>query len=126
MDTKITLIGAALAAAVATLLAPAAARASDNEETSTVTVHYGDLDLSSPNGVHHLYMRLQNAAKSVCGDEQDAIDLSERGEILKCQQVAIERAVEHVDRPLLTALYDSHHPREPAIVSASLPGASRG
>lgn len=123
---NLLLIGAALAAAAATLLAPAAAHASDPEETTSVTVHFGDLDLNSQSGAHHLYLRLKLAAQSVCGDEYEAIDLSQRRDIMECQRVAIEHAVEHVDRPQLTALYDRYHPREPAVVSASLPGPSRG
>lgn len=118
--------GAALAAAVATFLAPTAARADDLEETESVIVHFGDLDLSTPNGAHLLYMRLKNAAKSVCGDEYDAIDLKQRGDIVDCQRDAIQHAVEHVDRPQLTAVYDHLHPRDRAIVSASMSGVSRG
>src|SRR5262245_14615645 len=117
--------GAAFAAAVATFLAPAAARA-DEMETEAVVVHFGDLDLTTPNGAHLLYMRLKNAAKSVCGDEYEAIDLKDRGDIIDCQRDAIQHAVEHVDRPLLTALYDRRNPRDRAVVSASTSGASRG
>lgn len=123
---NLLLIGAALAAATVTLLAPAAAHAADIEATSSVIVHFADLDLDSQNGAHHLYLRLKMAARSVCGDEDDAIDLSDRRNITVCQQEAIENAVEHVDRPLLTAVYDRFYPREPAVVSASLPGPSRG
>jgi len=118
--------GAALAASLAAFIAPSAVQAADDEETESVLVHFGDLDLNTSNGVHHMYMRLQNAAKSVCGDEFEAIDLSERGNILDCQRDAIQHAVEYVNRPRLTALYDHHHPHEPAVVSASLEGASRG
>lgn len=118
--------GAALVAAVATFLAPAAARAGDIEVTESVVVHFGDLDLNTPNGAHLLYLRLKNAAKSVCGDEYEAIDLQDRGDIIDCQRDAIQHAVEHVDRPLLTALYDRRNPRERAVVSASMSGASRG
>lgn len=125
--TRPTLLvaGAALAAAVATFLAPTAARA-DDMDTESVVVHFGDLDLNTPNGAHLLYMRLRNAAKSVCGDEFEAIDLKQRGDIIDCQRDAIEHAVEYVNRPQLTAVYDHLHPRNQAIVSASLPGASRG
>jgi UrcA family protein len=123
---QMLLIGAALAAAAATLFIPVAAHATDIEETSTVTVRFGDLDLDSQNGAHHLYLRLKLAAQSVCGDEHDAIDLRDRGDIERCQQTAIEHAVERVDRPMLTALYDRRYPREPAAVSASLSSPSRG
>src|SRR5262249_37562202 len=124
--TRPTLLmaGATLVAA-ATFLAPPAARA-DDMDTESVVVHFGDLDLSTSNGAHLLYSRLRNAAKSVCGDEFDAIDLKERGDIIDCQRDAIEHAVEYVNRPQLTALYDHLYPRNQAIVSASLPGASRG
>ena len=118
--------GAALAAAVATCLAPAAARADGIEVTESVRVHFGDLDLNTPNGAHLLYLRLKNAAKSVCGDEFEAIDLKDRGDIIDCQRDAIQHAVEHVDRPLLTTLYDRRNPRYRAVVATSTAGESRG
>jgi UrcA family protein len=118
--------GAALAAAVATFLAPAPVRAADLDETESVVVHFGDLDVNTPNGAHLLYMRLRNAAKTVCGNEFEAIDLKERGNILDCQRDAIQQAVEYVDRPQLTALYDRRYPQDHAIVSATTSGASRG
>jgi UrcA family protein len=127
---KVFLTAAALAAAIGTFLAcstaHAATRVDANEETSAVTVQFSDLDLNSPHGAKHLFLRLRNAAESVCGDEDDAVALYERGTILQCQQQAVEQAVERINRPLLTVIYDQRFPHEPATVSAALPGASRG
>jgi UrcA family protein len=119
--------GAALVAAAVTFLAPVAAHANNlDEETSTVTVRFGDLNLDSQKDAHRLFLRLRIASQSVCGDEHEAIDLSERGKILECQQVAIEQAVEKVGRPLLTAVYDHNYPREALPMSASLSQPTRG
>jgi UrcA family protein len=52
----------ALALAAAVVAVPAAAR----EETQSVKVHYGDLDLTSVEGQQQLDIRLERAARKVC------------------------------------------------------------
>ncbi|WP_228242585.1 UrcA family protein [Porphyrobacter sp. GA68] len=63
-----TLLG--LAAATAALMAVAPAVAAP-EEMRQINVQYGDLDLASPEGRKVLERRLTNAAREVCGiDDQ--------------------------------------------------------
>lgn len=57
-----TLAIKALAAASLSLLAVAPAAA----EEVQITVHYGDLDIASPEGAQVLASRLQNAAERAC------------------------------------------------------------
>jgi UrcA family protein len=124
--SRVFLAGAITAAVFGTFLACSAAHANGNNETTSRTVRFGDLDLDSSRGADHLFLRLKLAAEAVCGDANDAVSLDERAEILRCQQKAVEGAVERVDRPLLTRIYDLDFPHEPALASASLPSAPRG
>ena len=128
--SRMFLTAAAVAATIGTFLACTSAhadvRVNGNEETATTTVHFADLDVTSHDGAQHLFLRLKNAAVSVCGDANDPVELDERNGILQCQQKAVEQAVERIDRPLLTAIYDQRFPHEPAMVSASLSQAPRG
>ena len=52
----------ALALAAAVLAVPAAAA----DETQSVDIHYGDLDLTSAEGQQQLDLRLDRAARKVC------------------------------------------------------------
>jgi len=52
----------ALALAAAVLAVPAAAA----DETQSVGIHYGDLDLTSAEGQQQLDIRLERAARKVC------------------------------------------------------------
>lgn len=52
-----------LAVAIAVLAAPVAAK----DEAPTVGVRYGDLDLTSEAGQRQLDLRLERAAREVCG-----------------------------------------------------------
>jgi UrcA family protein len=128
--SRVFLTAAAVAATIGTFLACSSAhadvRVNGNQETSTTTVHFADLDVSSHGGAQHLFLRLKNAAVFVCGDANDPVELNQRSDILQCQQKAVEQAVERIDRPLLTAIYDQRFPHEPAMVSASLSQAPRG
>jgi UrcA family protein len=68
MNTR-TLALAALGAA--TLSAGAVpAFAADNQEQTSVAVHYRDLDLTTPEGAKELDRRLHLAAQQVCGMDE--------------------------------------------------------
>jgi len=96
------------------LAATAPARAADGDvEVSNYRVHFGDLKLDTAAGAKVLYTRLNDAAYLVCGPDAELKDLVEMRAIERCQQRAIEKAVAQVNRPQLTALYDSHYPRVP-------------
>ncbi len=107
-----TLFAVACAAISVGLLSARPAIADEDSVTESVHVTYVDLDLATAQGSKLLFMRLQDAARFVCGDAFETADLSERLEIERCQQAAIENAVVQVDRPLLTTMYDRHYPRE--------------
>ena len=88
------------------LLGAAAAHASvtTDDDARTKVVHYGDLNVNTDDGAQRLYLRLNRAAEHVCGDDRDVFD--ERFIYYACEQAAIERAVDHVALPKLTAQYD--------------------
>ncbi len=117
--TARTMAAGAIASAALGLVSVNVAHADSDNDVSSVKVVFSDLDLATPKGSMLLFIRLQDAAETVCGDDFQTVSLVERREIRQCQQAAVESAVARVDRPLLTALYDRHYPDEP------LPGASR-
>ncbi len=73
-------------------------------------VKYGDLDLSRSADTQRLYVRLKDASKQVCGTEYTR-DLRMQRLHKACYVGALNRAVERVDEPKLTAL----HAAEPSI-----------
>lgn len=113
----------AVAMGLATLVStPSQAAAAANRQTSSVTVHYGDLNLSKPRDVDTLYIRLHNSAKDVCGDDEDVVELWKLDTIARCEQQAMANAVATIHRPMLTALYDKRYPHEMlAPVAMALP-----
>ena len=86
--------------------------ARDEAETQSVRVTFSDLDLGTANGAKTLFMRLQDAARQVCGNPFETVDLTDHLEAEQCQQGAIENAVVQIHSPLLTARYDRHYRRE--------------
>jgi len=80
----------------------------------SVTVSFGDLDLSSPDGANALYRRIQAAARQVCGYAGG--DLSAQSIWKGCYRQAVADAVGKVNSPLLTAL----HTGRPTGVTAML------
>ncbi len=85
------------------------ADSADYVATETINVLYYDLDLAKNKDAKILFLRLKNAAQDICGDTFDAASLSERIEVDQCQKDAIAGAVEKVNRPLLTAVFDRHY-----------------
>lgn len=91
----------------AILLVPTATQA---EETNSVRVSYGDLDLASIVGRQKLQHRIASAAKSVC-DTADVRDLAMADAIRECRATAIadaqpayQAAVEQMLHPSVTVL----------------------
>ena len=60
-------------------------------------VPYGDLDLSSPQGMNTLNMRIKSAVHAVCPRE-DTRDLQRLNGLRQCRQEAIEGAMLQVER----------------------------
>lgn len=91
----------------AILLVPTATQA---QETNSVRVSYGDLNLASIIGRHKLQNRIAFAARSVC-DIGDVRDLDRLAEVRECRAKAIaeaqpkfDAAVEQMMHPSVTVL----------------------
>lgn len=102
-----SLLAAAACTATATGFAALQATAADGGDIPKVTVKFGDLDLSHPDGATALYRRIRTAAEQVCW-LYDGWDLGPRFRMHSCMQRAIAEAVRRVDNPQLYAVYRAH------------------
>jgi UrcA family protein len=75
-----------------------------NEQSNSQTVHYGDLNIHSDQGLAQLYQRIVAAATGACGDS-DANSLEAWSQARACKSRSIARAVAAINIPGLTALY---------------------
>jgi UrcA family protein len=111
MNTMITanrlhsLIAASLFSVVSSSFAalPAAA---DSLEPLKVTVKFGDLDISHPQGAAVLYRRIRAAAQNVCSP-LDGGGVSAKMHLDACVKKAVAEAVTTVDEPALFAVYSA-------------------
>lgn len=71
----------------------------------SITVRYGDLDISKPQGLHVLYARIKHAAKTVCGFDGIPRELAREHRSFTCYRTALEDAVKQINQPTLTALH---------------------
>ena len=81
-------------------------------------VNFGDLDLSSSEGIATLYQRIESAARLVCKDR--LAPWSRR-----CYDATIGDAVATIDQPQLTALHSAkieQHPPSSGAIAAGAPG----
>jgi UrcA family protein len=76
------------------------------EDTPSVVVEYGDLNLESDRGARTLYVRIVSAAKQVCPQYRER-SLSIKTRAFACQRQAIERAVREINHPRLVAIHSS-------------------
>ena len=106
------IVAVACAAASVGLLMSSPSIAGEESRADSVRVTFSDLDLGTVKGAKTLFMRLQDAAKQVCGDPFEAVDLTDHFEAERCQQSAIENAVLQLHSPLLTTRYDRHYRHE--------------
>lgn len=81
--------------------------------TRSVTVHYGDLNLSTIAGAHTLYRRIVGAARFSCG--YTGRSLLEQSEWKSCYQHAIADAVAAVNSPTLNTVYNQEYPGSSVI-----------
>jgi len=96
---------AAVVTAVA-LASGAFAQQQQGVSVRTVTVRFGDLDLSTTAGAKTLYQRIRGAARTVCGEEEDYdLGLDSRRYWNSCYQSAVNGAVDKVHSPLLRAVH---------------------
>ena len=76
----------------------------------TLEVAYGDLDLTSAQGVQALHRRLTAAAERVC-PRSDGPNLKDKAAARECQKQAVERAVRAIGSPELAVLHAATAPR---------------
>jgi len=83
------------------------AHAAPVQDLPRVVVSYGDLDLSSSDGVRELYKRIDFAASQVC-PYPNAREIGQMALNRNCRNAAISRAVRDVKSPQLVALRAEH------------------
>jgi len=98
-------LGAALPAGATTRTALAR-----DEQAISTTVRFGDLDLKTRQGADKLYGRLNIAARHVCNDSMEPYERLTHAFVV-CRDDALSEAVQEVNRPLLTQVYDQHLPK---------------
>jgi UrcA family protein len=97
---------AASALGVASYAAADDARPSSNLDPA-VTIHFGDLNPSTSEGVHAIYGRIASAAHAVCGTSSSFWDANWHPARKVCYQAAMDHAVKLINLPKLTALHES-------------------
>lgn len=86
--------------------------ATSADAAPSVTVTYGDLNLTSDEGNSALYARITAAAREVCFAGGVSIrDLGRYSQARSCEAQAIAQAVHAVHSPRLAAIYDARQPR---------------
>jgi UrcA family protein len=111
------LIAAAVLGALAAGFAEVSAAADDSEVRSE-TVHFADLNLSTPQGATALYRRIKWAAEDVCGWNDDLLEMQVHAQ--PCVDEAIADAVTRVGRVELTAIYNANHRQPLAATFAAI------
>jgi UrcA family protein len=102
---RLHIIAAAMLLGTSALGLTAFPAAADSEAPPLqVTVKYGDLDISRPQGATVLYGRIRAAAKNVCSpfDRGGPLD---KMQFASCIQKSVADAVTAVSAPALTAVY---------------------
>jgi UrcA family protein len=109
----VTVLVGAIFSSFAALLA-----AADGLDPLRVTVKFGDLDVSRPQGAAVLYDRIREAAEKVCPPfEVDSRKARIRRD--QCINKAISEAVTKVGQPELSAVYSAKQRKSPATRLAS-------
>jgi UrcA family protein len=102
------LIAAASVAALASGFATVCA--AGDGDTLSVTVKYGDLNISNPKGAATLYSRLAVAARQVCGGYNiSSGNFEPAGSGTDCVRKALSDAIRKVGQPELIAIYNAKH-----------------
>jgi UrcA family protein len=97
----------ALSVSLASIGAPALA---EPDAPQSVTIRYGDLDLSQPADASALYARIRSAARQVCA-AADAPGAARRVEWSACRREAAERAVTALGSEAVARLHAARHER---------------
>jgi UrcA family protein len=100
---QIAFVSVAVTASTLCMLSASAANRTDND--ISMTVKYGDLDLTTTDGIHALYRRLVLASQKVCPGDLN-LDLQNRSEILACRANAVTHAVQVINNSKLAAVHE--------------------
>jgi UrcA family protein len=109
-----------VAGAILSALAMSFATVTSAEESTTpaqVTVKFGDLDISTPQGAIALYGRIRSAAGNVCGPMYGSDNVADQLN-KACLQKVIADAVLKVNRPALSAVYEAKTGKLPTFALA--------
>lgn len=103
-------------ASVAILMAPFstavwASPAPTESQPPHMTVKYGDLNLSTREGIDTLYQRIKGAAHTVCDESIQLSDPFRMGLWRSCYYNAVANAVAKVNNPLLTIRHEQNSNR---------------
>ena len=98
---------AAIALTFLTLLTVDARADEPTGNPPSVTVSYSDVAFGNTDGAAHVYRKLKNAARKVCGVSNGTKTLELHLAAQDCYEAALADAVRKVDRPTLTALHSS-------------------
>ncbi len=80
----------------------------------SVNVEFQREDLKSGAGAEHVYRKIRDAAQSACGEPSGWIyELQRQIDIQKCERDAIANAVERINAPELTDIYELNAPNHP-------------
>jgi UrcA family protein len=83
----------------------------------SMTVRYGDLDLSNPQGAATLYRRIVQAGRAVC-DSSDSSPWA-LAAMHNCVNKAVADAVTKVGQPQLIAVYNAKNPQPLPLILAT-------
>jgi UrcA family protein len=93
------------------------------ERMAQVTVSYGDVNLSSPQGIETLYRRLKWAAAEVCGSEPQTPEFSFHAAWSRCVGTALDNAVAQVHSAELVALHAKRSHKTALLMAKTTPEA---
>ena len=99
-----------LAIAAATLAGAAPVAAQSSGDTVSVSVRYGDLDISKAAGADVMLRRIDKAAVQICGGKPDQRLLGERVAFEKCRASTVDRSVAALNAPMVTAAAGRSNP----------------
>jgi UrcA family protein len=88
-------------------LAALQASADEGDQTRSVVVKYGDLDLAAADGASALYQRLKHAAREVCKRSDGGF--GDPTVWLHCYHNALAGAVRDLSNASVIALYNGEH-----------------
>ena len=109
MNTFLNATGVS-ALVLAALACSGPARAEDgampSESAPTKVVRFHDADLTTTDGAEAVYDRIQSAARHVCSDMFPLNNGPSALRGLECERTLLEDAVQQVDNPKLTVVYE--------------------